>query len=283
MGELSVYERAVEASKIVAEKSGFGANKIEAAIILGSGLGSIAEQIVDAKTFLYSEILNMPVSKVSGHAGVLHVGKMNNVPTMVFSGRVHLYEGWKPEDVAFNVRLAQALGVKTIIITNAAGGINVRFESGDLMLVTDHINLTGLSPLAGPDDERLGKRFPDQSKIYSPLSIECAREYAGQFDIHLQRGVLAARLGPEFETPTEVKMLRTMGAQAVGMSIMEAIAANQAGMRILGITVIANPAAGITDEPIDHEDVKRQVEKAAIKIARFLPRAMPALTSWASR
>lgn len=231
-------------------------------LILGSGLGVLADEIEDAVRTPYHEIPDFPVSTVEGHAGQLVFGTLNGVPVVAMQGRFHYYEGYEFEQVTFPVRVMKELGVKSLIVTNAAGGVNKDFSPGDLMLITDHINNMGSNPLIGKNDSTLGPRFPDMSEAYSKKLIEKARMVAGKLNIQLQEGVYVGNTGPTYETPAEVRMLRTMGADAVGMStVPEVIVARHSGLDVLGISCISNMAAGILDQPLNHEEVIETTEK----------------------
>ena len=214
-------------------------------IVLGSGLGGLADEIDPDAVVPYRAIPHFPAPTAAGHAGDLVLGRLEGRPVAALRGRVHLYEGYTPQQVVFPVRLLAALGAPVLILSNAAGGLNPAFRAGDLMVLTDHINFTGTNPLVGPNDDRLGPRFPDMSAVYDP-SLRGLAEAAGRAgQVPLRAGVYAGVLGPSYETPAEIRMLRTLGADAVGMStVLEAIAARHAGMRVLGIAVITNAAAG---------------------------------------
>jgi purine-nucleoside phosphorylase len=227
------------------------------ALILGSGLGALADEL-DARTiFPYEEVPNWPTSAVEGHAGNLVFGKLGEVDVVVMQGRSHYYEGWTAEEVTFPVRVFAALGTGRILVTNSAGGINPNFSAGDLMLITDHINMTGYNPLRGENDDRLGPRFPDMSEAYSHAMRDHIIAAARELNIPLQSGVYAGVAGPSYETPAEVRMLGKMGGDAVGMStVPEVIVANHAGMEVGGISCITNLAAGISATKLNHEEVK---------------------------
>lgn len=235
-------------------------------IVLGSGLGDLADEIAVDTVVRYSAIPHFPVPKVAGHAGELVLGRLEGRPVAALAGRAHLYEGYPAQQVVFPIRVLAALGAPVLVLTNAAGGLNPAFRRGDLMLLTDHINLTGMNPLVGPNDDRVGPRFPDMSAVYDAELRHAAETAARAERIELTRGVYAGVLGPSYETPAEVRMLRAMGADAVGMStVLEAIAARHAGMRVLGIAAITNAiaAAGAAapasaaqaDAALAHEDV----------------------------
>lgn len=225
-------------------------------LILGSGLGVLADEIEDKVEISYNDIPNFPVSTVEGHKGQLVIGKLQGKNVVAMQGRFHYYEGYTMQNTTFPVRVMKALGVETIFVTNAAGGANKDFKPGDLMIITDHINLGGNNPLIGPNDEQLGVRFPDMSTAYTPQYIELARECAKELNINTQEGVYAFFTGPTYETPAEVKMARILGADAVGMStVPEVIVARHSGLNVVGISCITNMAAGILDQPLNHEEV----------------------------
>lgn len=224
-------------------------------LVLGSGLGGYANTIADRVAIQYQEI-GMPVSRVQGHAGKLVLGRVAGMPVAAMQGRVHLYEGHEPNDVVFGARLMITLGAKILIITNAAGGIGEGYQPGDLMLIEDHLNLTARNCLMGENDDALGPRFPDMSDAYDARLRAIADQVARAQGFELQRGVYAGLLGPTYETPAEVRMLRTLGATAVGMStVLETIAARHMGARVLGISCISNLAAGISKQPLSHDEV----------------------------
>jgi purine-nucleoside phosphorylase len=237
------------------------------ALVLGSGLGSYADTLEEKVVVPYGDIRSMPVSKVVGHAGNLVLGKAGSLPAVAMQGRVHLYEGHPTADIVFGVRLMHHLGADTLIITNAAGGCGEGLEAGDLMRISDHLNLTGRNPLEGPNEEALGPRFPDMSQAYDPALGEVAVEVAKAQGFELKHGVYAGLLGPTYETPAEVRMMRTLGADAVGMStVLEVIAARHVGMRVLGVSCITNLAAGISETPLSHDEVTETADRVR---ARF--------------
>ncbi len=222
-------------------------------IVLGSGLGGFADALEDRRETPYSAIPNWPTSSIVGHAGKLVTGRVGSTGVIVLSGRVHLYEGYSAQQVTFGVRALARRGVRSLILTNAAGGINLAYKPGDLVLIKDHINLTGTSPLIGPNDDVLGPRFPDMSEAYSPEFRKIAQA-ASPTPLH--EGVYAGDVGPSFETPAEIRYLRAIGADLVGMStVLETIAANHAGMRVLGISCVTNMAAGILPQKLSHQEV----------------------------
>ena len=226
------------------------------AIVLGSGLGAFAESLGASTTMGYDGIPNWPASRVVGHAGRLVAGTTRGRRVLVLSGRVHFYEGHDLATVTFATRVLGRLGVKVLVLTNAAGGINLRFGQGALMAIDDHINLLGTNPLIGPNDERFGRRFPDMSTIYSPRLRAIADEVARRMALPLEHGNYIAVTGPSYETPAEIRAFRTLGADAVGMStVPEAIVARHMGMEVLGISCISNMAAGILPQPLTEEEV----------------------------
>jgi purine-nucleoside phosphorylase len=228
----------------------------DVAIVLGSGLGDFADGLADAMTTPYGEIPHWPASAVIGHAGKLVVGTLRGKKVAALSGRAHFYEGHDLRTVTFATRVLGVLGVKTIVLTNAAGGINTNLKPGTLMVIDDHINLLGGSPLLGPNEDRFGVRFPDMTEVYSKRLRGIADEAARTVGVPVAHGVYVALHGPSYETPAEIRFLRTIGADAVGMStVPEALAARHMGMEVLGISCITNPAAGVLPEPLHHDEV----------------------------
>ncbi|MFK7990768.1 MAG: purine-nucleoside phosphorylase [Sandaracinaceae bacterium] len=233
-----------------------------AALVLGSGLGSFADTLEDKVVVPFDQIGGMPVSAVSGHAGNLVLGRVGELPVVAMQGRVHLYEGHRAAEIVFGVRLMRTLGAEALLITNAAGGCGDGFAAGDLMRITDHLNLTGRNALEGPNEEALGVRFPDMSQAYDPELGALAESVAKDAGFSLQQGVYAGLLGPTYETPAEIRMLKTLGADAVGMStVLEVIAARHMGMRVLGVSCITNLAAGISKELLSHDEVKETADR----------------------
>jgi purine-nucleoside phosphorylase len=225
-------------------------------IVLGSGLGEFASSLTDAVALPYAELPNWPVSNVVGHPGRLVVGKSRGTLVAALAGRCHLYEGHDPARVTFAIRALGLLGVKTLILTNAAGGVNTGFSQGALMVIDDHINLMGVNPLVGANDERFGPRFPDMTDVYSPRLRAIADRAGKAINLLLPHGIYVALLGPSYETPAEIRSLRTIGADAVGMStVPEAIAARHMNIEVLGISCITNMAAGVLPHPLDHAEV----------------------------
>lgn len=236
------------------------------AIVLGSGLGDYAQTIDVRCEIPYSDIEGFPVSTVPGHAGKFIFGFVDDIPVVCMKGRVHFYEGYPIEDVVLPVRLMKLLGAKILFLTNAAGGVNTSFHAGDLMMIRDHISVFAPNPLIGPNVDELGVRFPDMSHVYDE-DLQCIiKAVAKRNDIYIQEGVYTQLTGPSFESPAEIKMLRLLGCDAVGMStVVEAIAANHMGMKICGISCICNLAAGMTANPLTHEEVQQAADEAAPK------------------
>ncbi|MCK8486252.1 purine-nucleoside phosphorylase [Paenibacillus sp. MBLB2552] len=245
-------------------------------LILGSGLGVLADHIEQPVSIDYRDIPFFPQSTVEGHAGELLIGTVQGTAVVLMKGRFHMYEGYGPEMTAFPVRVMKELGVTTLLVTNAAGGVNTSYEPGDLMLISDHLNLTGRNPLVGPNDEELGARFPDMSQAYSRRLREIARKIAADRGVPLQEGVYAGLLGPTYETPAEIRMLRTLGADAVGMStVSETIVARHAGIEVLGISCISNMASGILDQPLSHQEVMETTERVREKFLSLVLSIIP--------
>jgi len=248
------------------------------AVVLGSGLGGFADELIGREEFPYASIPNWPASTAVGHAGKLVLGLLGTLEVAVMSGRAHLYEGYTPAQAAFGVRVLGALGVRAIVFTNAAGGINLAFERGSLVLISDHINLQGSNPLTGPNDDALGPRFPDMSEAYSLAYRETAKQVGRELGIRLNEGVYAAVLGPSYETPAEIRYLRAIGADMVGMStVPEVIAANHTGVGCLGISCVTNMAAGILPRKINHEEVLEVGAAVRGTLVKFLKALLPRL------
>jgi purine-nucleoside phosphorylase len=264
----TMYERAENAARIVRARS---SAKPQIAIVLGSGLGGFADEFEDSVALPYREIPGFVTSTAQGHAGKLVIGKVSSVPVLAMQGRVHYYEGYSLEEVTFPIRTFKLLGIETLILTNAAGGIDVQLSQGSLMVISDHLNLMGVNPLRGPNDERFGPRFPDLTEVYARELQELASEAARELGITARRGVYAALAGPSYETPAEIHMLRAFGADAVGMStVPEAIVARHMGMKVLGISCITNMAAGISEAPINHEEVMETGQKVRESFTQLL-------------
>ena len=273
MGEGSavstLYARAEQAARTIRSRTSL---KPEVAIVLGSGLGGFADEFTEAVGIPYGEIPGFATSTAEGHAGRLVIGRVGLVPVIAMQGRVHYYEGYTLEEVTFPIRVFKLLGIKRLILTNAAGGIDIELNQGALMVISDHLNLMGVNPLRGPNDERFGPRFPDMSEAYSRNLQQLAVEVARTLGIEIRRGIYAALAGPSYETPAEIHMFRACGADAVGMStVPENIVARQMGIEVLGISCITNMAAGISDEPINHAEVMetgRRVRDTFTKLLR---------------
>ncbi|ADH99702.1 purine-nucleoside phosphorylase [Salisediminibacterium selenitireducens] len=240
-------------------------------LILGSGLGVLADEIESPVVIPYNEIPGFPASTVAGHKGQLVIGELKGKTVVAMQGRFHFYEGYDMQTVTLPVRVMKAIGVESLIVTNAAGGVNESFQAGDLMIIKDHLNMFGTNPLIGPNDEEVGVRFPDMSQAYTKEYIELAHQAAKTVGISVQEGVYAGNTGPVYETPAEVRMLRTMGADAVGMStVPEVIAARHSEMKVLGISCISNMAAGILDQPLTHDEVMETTEQVRHDFLRFV-------------
>lgn len=257
----SIYEKVVNCYECVREKTDFVP---KVAIVLGSGLGDYASTIRIETEVPYSEITGFPVSTVPGHDGRFIFGYIEDVPVVCMKGRVHYYEGYDVRDVVLPTRLMKMLGAEILFLTNAAGGVNTSFHAGDLMLIKDHISVFAPNPLIGPNIDELGTRFPDMSHVYDEELQKVIRDTAKANGIYLQEGVYAQLTGPSYESPAEIRMLRMLGCDAVGMStVVEAIAANHCGMRICGISCISNLAAGMSATPLSHKEVQEAADKAA--------------------
>ncbi|HEV2803184.1 MAG TPA: purine-nucleoside phosphorylase [Pyrinomonadaceae bacterium] len=274
----TLYERAAHAARTIRARVGTG-EEVRTGLVLGSGLGAFADDLEDAVAIPYEEIPGFARSTVEGHAGRLVVGRVAGVTVVVQQGRFHFYEGYALEEVTFPVRVLGLLGIKSLVLTNAAGGLNNSFKQGALMLISDHLNLMGVNPLRGANDERFGARFPDMSEVYDREFQEAAVSEAQAMEIELKRGVYAALTGPSYETPAEIRMLRALGADAVGMStVPEAIVARHMGVKVLGISCITNMAAGVLDRPIDHAEVMETGEQVRVVFTELLRRTIPRLS-----
>lgn len=264
----TLYDRIEETKAYIETKTDM---KPTIGLILGSGLGVLADEIENPVKISYNEIPNFPVSTVQGHEGQLVIGNLQGKMVVAMQGRFHYYEGYSMETITFPVRVMKALGVETIFVTNAAGGVNEDFKPGDLMIITDHINLSGNNPLIGANDDRIGTRFPDMSEAYTKEYIELARKCAHKLDIKVKEGVYAFFSGPTYETPAEVKMARVLGADAVGMSTApEVIVASHSKLKVIGISCITNMAAGILDQPLNHEEVIETTQKVKEEFLSFV-------------
>ncbi len=252
--------------------------KPDTAIVLGSGLGRLAEKITNARTIKYTEIKNFPQTGVSGHVGALIAGQLGEKNVICLQGRFHLYEGHSPQTVASVIRTLKLLGVKTLIVTNAAGSLDPQMPPGSLMLINDHINFSGCNPLCGPNDEAFGPRFPDMSNAYNADYRRLVHTVAKKNNIKLHDGVYFMVLGPNFETSAEIKAFRTLGADAVGMStVPEVLAAVHCGLKVIGISVITNFGTGLKKEAQSHEETLSQADEAAIRLELLVQKTLEEL------
>ncbi|MGZ5435563.1 MAG: purine-nucleoside phosphorylase [Pyrinomonadaceae bacterium] len=271
----SLYERAEKAARMIRGRT---QTESPIAIVLGSGLGGFADELSAATAIPYAEIPGFARATVEGHAGRLVVGKIGDSAVAAMQGRFHFYEGYSLEDVTFPIRVLKLLGVRTLILTNASGALNVEFIPGSLMVITDHINLLGVNPLIGPNDERFGPRFPDLSNTYANELQEIVLMEARAMGMKMGRGVYASLSGPSYETPAEIHMVRALGADAVGMStVPEAIVARHMGMQVVGISCITNLAAGVSNQPVDHSQVMAAGEQVQEQFTELLRRVIPKL------
>jgi len=249
-------------------------------LVLGSGLGSFADSLTDSTKIPFHDIPDFPRSTAIGHAGQLVIGHAANIPVAVMQGRVHLYEGYSPQQVAFPMRVFGRMGIRSVILTNAAGGINLTYKQSALVLISDHINLQGNNPLVGANDDRFGVRFPDMTHAYSKPYREMAKEEARNLGMTLHEGVYAALLGPSYETPAEIRYLRTIGADLVGMStVFEVIAARHMSINVLAISCVTNMAAGILYQPLSHQEVMETGERVKTSFEALLGAVLPRLQS----
>jgi purine-nucleoside phosphorylase len=267
------FARASRAAKFIQSKTKLHP---KIALVLGSGLGAFADDLASATRIPYGKIPGFPRSTVEGHAGSLAIGKVDDVPVAVMQGRVHLYEGYSAKEAAFPMRVLARLGVRAAILTNAAGAINLEYSQGALVVIRDHINLQGANPLIGANDERFGPRFPDMTQAYCQPYREIARNEAKRIGLPIHEGVYAALSGPSFETPAEIRYLKTIGADLVGMStVPEAIVARQMGIRVLGISCATNMAAGILDRVLSHAEVMETGERVKGQFIALLRAVIP--------
>lgn len=266
----TLYDRILVAAEAVAER--LWATGSEIAIVLGSGLAAVADRLTDAHAMPYASLPGFPETTVVGHPGRLVSGTCAGRKVLAFCGRVHAYEGYPPTEVGFGVRVAATLGASTVIVTNVSGGVDPTLKVGELVTISDHLNLTGVSPLTGPNDERLGPRFVDMTDTYSPsLRALASRQAEALFGAPLREAVYAGMPGPSYETPAEVRMLRLLGAGLVGMStIHEVITARHAGLQVLGLSLVANPAAGVSGERLRHEDVTAAAAAGADRMGALI-------------
>ncbi|MGC1620938.1 MAG: purine-nucleoside phosphorylase [Candidatus Acidiferrum sp.] len=273
----SEFERAEAAANFIFSKTKL---RPKIALVLGSGLGAFADEFGDATKIPYANIPHFPKPTAIGHAGQLVLGKVGEIPVAGMQGRVHLYEGYSAKDVAFPIRVFSRMGIKAVVLTNAAGGIKREFTRGELVVIKDHINLQSANPLTGPNDDRFGPRFPDMTIAYDRRFREIAVGAGNRNHIGLYEGVYAALPGPSYETPAEIRSLRTIGADLVGMStVSEVIAARHSGMRVLGISCVTNAAAGILDQPLDHKEVLETGERVRGQFIALLKVVIPRIAA----
>jgi purine-nucleoside phosphorylase len=271
---MGLYEQLNECAAAIRAKAPGFTPKV--GIILGSGLGAFADTLEGAVAIPYPELPHFPRSSVPGHAGRLVLGKVGGEPVVAMQGRVHYYEGYPAWQVAFPARVLCLLGIKSLVVTNAAGAINLELKPGDLMAITDHLNLAGWNALVGPNDDRLGPRFPDMSTAYGNALLDKLFEVARGMELPLKQGVYAILSGPSYETPAEIRALRALGADAVGMStVPEVIAAAHMGVKVAGISCITNLAAGIGNKPLSHEEVAETANRVRDVFCKLLERFLP--------
>jgi purine-nucleoside phosphorylase len=275
---IPLYDRASEASRYILANSKGRTPRV--AVVLGSGLGGVAEAVEDAVEIPYSEIPHFVASTVQGHDGKLIIGSCSGVDVVLMKGRFHFYEGYSMEEVTLPVRVFSIMGIRSLILTNAAGGAAPHLSTGSLMAITDHINLMGENPLRGPNDERFGPRFPDMSGVYTPSYLEAAHEIAREIGVVLLEGVYMGLRGPTYETPAEIRMMRKLGADAVGMStVPEATIARHCGVKVLAVSCITNVAAGLTSAEINHDEVMNVGERAGKQLAALIVQVIPRIVS----
>jgi purine-nucleoside phosphorylase len=271
------FARSDRAAKFILAKTRL---RPKIALVLGSGLGAFADEFSEATRIPYEKIPGFPRSTAIGHAGRLVIGKVGNVAVAAMQGRVHFYEGYTAQEVAFPMRVLGRMGIRAAILTNAAGGINLQYTQGALVVISDHINLQGINPLIGPNDERFGPRFPDMTQAYWKPYREIALAEARKFGISVPEGVYAALAGPNYETPAEIRYLRTIGADLVGMStVPETIAARHMEIRVLGISCVTNMAAGILDQVLDHKEVLETGERVKGQFIALLRAVLPRIAA----
>lgn len=271
------FVRAEKAARFIQKKTRLHP---QIALVLGSGLGAFADEFADAARIPYAKIPDFPRSTAVGHAGQLVIGKVDGIALVGMQGRVHLYEGYSPQEVTFPIRVFSRLGVKAVILTNAAGGIKKEFTQGRLVVLSDHINLQAANPLSGPNEEKFGPRFPDMTAAYDKKFRELTQAAGRKLGIELGEGVYAALAGPNYETPAEIRYLRAIGADLVGMStVPEVIAARHAGMRVLGISCVTNAAAGVLDQPLNHEEVLETTERVKSQFIGLLRTVIPQIAA----
>lgn len=269
----TLYQRAQEAARLIRTRT---SADLRVAIVLGSGLGAFAGDLTDATEIPYDEIPGFARATVEGHAGRLVIGRAGEITIAAMQGRFHFYEGYSLEEVTFPVRVLKLLGVRTLVLTNAAGTLNIEYTPGSLMVISDHLNLLGDHPLRGANDERFGPRFPDLTSVYAQRLQDIVIDEANALGLEVRRGIYAALSGPSYETPAEIHMIRTLGADVVGMStVPEAIVARHMDMQVVGISCITNLAAGVSDQPIDHSQVMAIGERVRGSFTALLKRVIP--------
>jgi purine-nucleoside phosphorylase len=273
----SEFSRAELAAKFIFSKTKL---RPKIALVLGSGLGAFADELASSTKIPYQKIPGFPHSTAVGHAGRLVIGKVGTIDVAAMQGRVHCYEGYSAKEVVFPMRVLGRIGIRSVILTNAAGGIDVGYKQGALVILRDHINLQGTNPLIGPNDERFGPRFPDMTQAYWKQYREIALAEAKRLSMEVHEGVYAALSGPSYETPAEIRYLRTIGADLVGMStVPETIGARHMGIRVLGISCVTNMAAGILDQPINHEEVMETGERVKTQFIALLRAVIPRIAA----
>ena len=271
------FARSERAAKFIRSKTKL---RPKVAVVLGSGLGAFADDLKDAIRIPYERIPGFPRSTAIGHAGNLVIGKAAGIPVAVMQGRVHFYEGHSLQDVIFPVRVLGRLGIRAVVLTNAAGGINLSLKQGTFVVLRDHINLQGSNPLVGPNDERFGPRFPDMTEVYAKGYREIAVKEAQRLGLQVSEGVYVALTGPSYETPAEIRCLRTLGADVVGMStVPEAIAARHMGIEVLGISCVTNMAAGVLENPLNHEEVLETGDRVSGQFIALLQAVLPRIVA----
>lgn len=275
---MTAFELASQAAAAIRDLTGHADHQV--GVVLGSGLSDYASRLPNAVSVPYGDIPGFPRPTVSGHAGTLVSAQFGPVRGLVLAGRAHFYEGHDLDEVVLAARAAGLAGCRAMVLTNAAGGINQSFSAGDLTVITDHLNLTARSPLIGPNDDRLGTRFPDMSEVYSSRLQSLTFDVAADLPLELRRGVYAWLTGPSYETPAEIRMLAGLGADLVGMStVPEALALRHMGVEVMGISLVTNMAAGISASPLSHEEVKETADAAAARFSGLLDRLLPAVGS----
>ena len=271
------FARAEKAASFIRKKTKL---RPQIALVLGSGLGAFADEFAGATRIPYAKIPYFPRSTAVGHAGQLVIGKVDGIAVAGMQGRVHLYEGYSPQEVTFPIRVFSRLGAKAVILTNAAGGIKKEFTQGRLVVLSDHINLQAANPLSGPNEDKFGTRFPDMTTAYDKKFRELTHAEGSKLRVELGEGVYAALAGPNYETPAEIRYLRAIGADLVGMStVPEVIAARHSGMRVLGISCVTNAAAGVLDQPLNHEEVLETTERVKSQFIGLLRAVIPKIAA----